>query len=299
MLVDSTGGVEGHNAQGVPGLGQLMRTSRGSSLVRIAIIDGVVESHHEALAAAKIIQHGPPGHPESQEEREARGHATFVSSILVGKPGLGICPDCTLLSVPAFYGCFAEGRLSEGDAARRLAACVKRAIELGADVLHFSLEFAPEASRSFGILASALNQAGARGVRTVVAAGNRGAMSASPVLAAAGVVPVAMAGRDGKLDHRSNRGALVGRRGLLAPGVDIEGAELPTGTGRRWGSSYAAALVTGAFALLRSRFLWLDKHEIWAALMNPIPRLRTRSIVPPRLDVGASLHVLTRHMRCA
>lgn len=275
------------NLRGVPGLLELIAQTSGSSTLRIGLLDGPVNTGHEVLNRSNICQEMLWS--DWTECSAASAHATFIASILVGEIDLGICAGCTLVSVPVVDEKFIQHRLSSGKAVMRIATAIKHAVKQGADVLLLSLEFAPERSLGFRPVAEALAWALTRGVRSVVAAGNRNMLSASVLLAAAGVVPVAMARVDGTLHEQSTRGITIGARGLLAPGEALAGAALPAGVGRRTGTSYAAAIVAGTFALLRCRFPSLPPSMIWDALLEPMARLSARSIVPPLLNVSASI----------
>lgn len=279
-----------NNAQRVSGLSDLRRLTLGRPDLRIALIDVRVDLTHKSLAKANIVQ------LEYQEwaykEKEAVSHATFLASILVGNDDIGICPACTLVALPIMDDQFVAGRLSAQTAALRLAQAVSQAIRLGVSVIHMSLDFLPEAGEKFNVLSQALKYASLRGVRTVIAAGNRGEMVSSVLLATPGVVPVAMAGADGRPDPRATLGILVGSRGLLAPGTRILGIEAPDKIAQRDGSSFAAAFVTSAFLLLRASFEEVSSDLVWNALLNPYPGYRHVSVSPPTLNVNASFHFL-------
>lgn len=276
----------------VPGLLELIAQTSGNPKLWIGLLDGLVNTGHEVLEASNVRQEVLWS--DWTEDFTASAHATFIASMLVGQRNLGICAGCTLLSVPVVDKKFMQHRLSPAKAAMRIATAIKHAVSEGADVLLLSLEFAPERSQGFRLVAETLAWALKRGVRSVIAAGNRSIMAGSSLLAAAGVVPVAMARADGTLHKLSTRGITIGARGLLAPGETLAGAELPTGIGRRTGTSYAVAVVSGTFALLRCCFQSLPPNMIWNALLNPMARLPGRAVVPPLLSVKASLEHLHR-----
>lgn len=261
---------------------------RASAATRIALIDGAIDCGHDALAGALIEQAPAAGSPEGDS------HATFIASMLVGRGSgvLGLCPGCTLVSLPVADAEFTQGLLRAPDAAVRLARAVLQALALEVHVIQISMQFSFELAASFRVLTEALSAAAARGVRTVIAAGNRGPAGAGLVLRAPGVVPVAMARADGMPAATAGLGQTLGARGLLAPGIDIPGAATPSGTITRSGSSFAAAFVTGAFALLRSCFPGLRPERLWDALLAPRPR--ARSIAPPPLNADASFSVLAQ-----
>jgi subtilisin family serine protease len=263
-------------------LTKLVAESSGGPEVRIALIDGPIGWSHPGLRGARM--ESVPGFVPPQPASE---HATFLASMLVGRGGdlLGLCPGCTLLSVPVIDAAFERAELPARDAAARVVRAVGRALSLGAEVIQLRLDLSPEAAGPFDVVACALESAAARGVRTVLAAGCAGE---SPVLDAVGVVPVAAALPDGSMDPETALGTALGSRGMLAPGTDLPGAVLPAGTALRSGSSYAAAFVTGTFALLRSRFPRLGADRVWEEMLDERPRSGRRAAsLPPVLDAEA------------
>jgi subtilisin family serine protease len=266
-------------------------SSLSDTATRIALIDGAIQRNHVTLAGAAIEQ------TTSADSTEGSAHATFIASILVGRGTgvLGLSPGCTLVSLPVADAQFTQGMLSAPEAASRLAQAVMQALALGVHVIQLSMQFSFELSASFRVLSDALLAASARGVRTVIAAGNQGPAGANAVLRSAGVVPVVSAHLDGTPASTAALGPAVGARGLLAPGINIPGAAIPSGSATRSGSSFAAAFVTGAFALLRCHYPHLSTDAIWDALLSPRPR--SRSIAPPALDADASFAMLAPHYR--
>jgi subtilisin family serine protease len=275
------------------GLTRLMSLTVGNQDVRIAIIDGKIDSSHSSINSASIVYDNLPNF--SKNSSSAIDHATFIASILVGQDSnhLGICQGCTLINIPIADVDFELGRLSAFNIATRIAKAIVVALDLGADVIQLSLEFSPEVTNSFKYLTEAIFAAAARGIRTVIAAGNNATLGSSSTLTTSGVIPVAAAGLNGWPDPYTALGPVIGTRGLLAPGVNLPGAKRPSGIDTRSGSSYSAAFVTGTFALLRSQFPHLSRDLIWEALLDPhSSRNRHISIVPPPLDADASLRKL-------
>jgi subtilisin family serine protease len=277
---------------------RLMSLTVGNQDVRIAIIDGKIDSSHPSINNASIVYDNLPNF--SKNASSAIDHATFIASILVGHDSnfLGICRGCTLINIPIADIDFELGRLSVFNIATRIATAIIMAVDLGADVIQLSLEFSPNVTNSFKYLTEAISAAAARGIRTVIAAGNNATLGSSLALTTSGVVPVASAGINGLPDPYTALGPVIGTRGLLAPGINLPGAKRPSGIDTRSGSSFAAAFVTGAFALLRSQFPHLSRDLIWGALLDPNSyRNSHASIVPPPLDADASLRTLEKLQR--
>jgi subtilisin family serine protease len=276
-------------------LERLLGLTHGNPHFRIALIDGMIDSSHSGLLGAYILKDIPSRFSGSAPLASA--HATFIASILVGREDglLGICRECTLLNIPVVDADFELGSLPSDVAAAKIARAIVRSVELGASVIQLSMEFSPNLGRAFEEVVNSLQYASKHGVRAVIAAGNSAILGGSAVLNSMGVVPVAMADQGGFPDSRSNLGLLIGARGLLAPGVDIPGATLPTGIGTGSGSSFSAAFVTGTFSLLCSLFPKLSRDLVWDALLTSQPRSQCRaSIVPPLLNADASLLILEK-----
>jgi subtilisin family serine protease len=277
------------------GLVELVAASGGHSDVRLALIDGHVDVDHPAFGGATIERVGDPG--IGRADVRAGAHATFMASMLTGidRPALGLCRGCALVSVPAVTEAMLSGRLAPPAIAWALATGVREATGAGAAAILLGVELTRFAGRDFAVLLDAVEAAARVGVRTVVAAGNTGCAAQSELLTAVGAVPVGMAADDGSPDRHGSWGAALGARGLMAPGRGIPGAAL----GGRWriasGSSYSAAFVVAAFALLQSMAPQRPAGEIWEALLhNPGSHGVARSLVPPSLDGDAACARLMR-----
>jgi subtilisin family serine protease len=128
-------------------------------------------------------------------------------------------------------------------------------------------------------------------VATVVAAGNGGEKNAisGPACISAAIAVAASSNRD-KIPSWSNWGALVD---LVAPGVDIRAA-VPGGYGTKSGTSMAAPMVAGAFAILRQTDPSAGVGTILETLAEtgkPISRDGRRK---PRIDVNAARKALQK-----
>jgi subtilisin family serine protease len=103
------------------------------------------------------------------------------------------------------------------------------------------------------------------------------------------VIPVAACDAQGRLLGSSNLGASLGRRGLAAPGADIESLAASGGTASFSGTSAATPFVAGALALLWSVFPTATAAGLRTAILGDSPR---RSVVPPLLDASAAFRAL-------
>jgi subtilisin family serine protease len=105
------------------------------------------------------------------------------------------------------------------------------------------------------------------------------------------VIPVAACDLRGKPLDQSNLGHSIGRHGLLAPGeritsVGAEGRPLTLG-----GTSAAAPFVTGAIALVWSRFPSVSGAELRSAFTHAHARARP-NVTPPLLNAWRAYQVL-------
>jgi subtilisin family serine protease len=132
-------------------------------------------------------------------------------------------------------------------------------------------------------------------VIVVVAAGNQGTMGSSAITRHPWVIPVAACDRQGRPVGYSNLGNSIGRRGLSAPGENItslvaNGKSLAFG-----GTSAAAPFVTGAIALLYSKFPKATAAQVkFAVTGRHTPR--RAAVVPPLLDAMSAYQAMSRIM---
>jgi subtilisin family serine protease len=271
------------------GVAGLMERTDGDPSVRIALIDGAI-ADDPRLAGTRVIsvatERGDPSFA-------ANDHATHVASMLIGRgPGLvGICPRAMILSVPVIDAQILDGTLPPAVVASRLASAITAAVREGASVIQLGIGLAGYASAAFAPLTESVGEAAARGISTVAPAGNRGDLAPS-WLAMPGVIPVAFGTDMAELDSRSNWSPTVARSGLLAPGVDIPGMGWDGQISLRSGSSFAAAFVTGAFALLSALVPGASSADIWRALRTKDAFARAGANGPFPLDAEASLQEL-------
>jgi subtilisin family serine protease len=271
----------------------LVTCNTGHPGVEVALIDGPIFADHPSLADATIVV--PVGGPLPDPDPLAVAHATFIASMLVGRRGLalGLCPRCTLVSFPVVDGALLRGHVPASSIAQRFAGAIYEAVARRVTVIQLSLEFAGPWGDSFEPIREALAAACEAGIRTVVAAGNSGAPTLTPLLSAPGAVPVALGSYDGTPHPLSAWGVTIGSYGLLAPGLGVVGAIPPDGYELRSGSSYAASFVTAAFALLSTLRSGRDPAHVWNALLAAHrPAGPGHSLIPPPLDGDLSRELL-------
>jgi hypothetical protein len=219
-------------------LGALHEISTGRD-VRVAVIDSMIErTHPDLVGQVYLSENFVTGEPDGPEQ-----HGTGVAGIIAAREGngvgiVGVAPRARLMGLRA---CWQVSARSPGGSATlcdslSLAKALHFAILHDAQIINLSLSGPDDP-----LLGRLLDVALARGV-TVVAAYDPSAPDGGFPASHAGVVAV-------------NDEA----RGVKEPGVfEAPGSDVPTSQiGGRWflvsGSSYAAAHVSGLFALLRQR----------------------------------------------
>jgi serine protease len=228
--------------------------------VTVAVIDSGVDGNHPDLAGQVL-----PGldlvDPEADSVTDPVGHGTTVAGLIAGRADdaagvVGIAPKAKILPVRVLDE---ENRY---DDALIVAKGVRWAVDNGAKVLNLSLG----GSGSSATLAAALDYAFAKDVVVIACTGNASASSSaenSGVWYPArepGVVAVAGMERDGKTLWE---GSITGKETVLtAPATNLVGARGPDDYWRVQGTSFAAPMVSGTAALIRSRWPDMPAGEV-------------------------------------
>ncbi|HEX8343869.1 MAG TPA: S8 family serine peptidase [Actinoplanes sp.] len=226
------------------------RMTEGAGVI-VAVIDTGVSAAHSDLDGAvlpgkNVLGSGGDG------RQDAYGHGTSMAGIIAargrggGRGLLGVAPRAKILPVRP-----------SGDTLVTVDA-IRWSVAHGAKVINMS--FAMDGSDQ---LADAVKLAADKDVVLVGAAGNSGTGANSQEYPAAypEVVAVGAVDRTGDVPSFSQRGPQID---LVAPGVDIptlpRDAEASYKISR--GTSEAAAIVSGAAALIRARFPELSAAEV-------------------------------------
>jgi subtilisin family serine protease len=282
-------------------LTSLMERTSGSPEVTIGLIDGPVVFRHPDLTGEHLRE--MPGSNSAacaHTNSTACLHGTFVAGILSARresPAPAICPNCTVLVRPIFAEVTSGRDHMPSATPKELAGAIIECIDAGAHVINLSLALTQPSAKGEQSLEDALNQAVARGVIVVAAAGNQGTLGGSAITRHPWVIPVVACDGRGRPLNESNLGNSIGRRGLRAPGDRItslgaEGRLLTLG-----GTSVAVPFVTGATALLWSAFPSATAAYIVLAMTRASTPPRT-SVVPPLLDAAAAYQwLLTANAR--
>jgi subtilisin family serine protease len=275
-------------------LEDLMKLGEGSPDVTIALIDGPVAVDHPDLAVVNVRRIGGKLKGSCTDANSlACAHGTCVAGILFARRGSvapAICPGCTLLLRPIFAETASRHDLIPSTSPEQLAEAVVECVDSGARIINLSSALIRPSRKGEDKLEEALNHATQRGAITVAAAGNQGNVGSSVITRHPWVIPVAACDLQGKPLRISNLGRSIGR-GLSAPGEGI--TSLGTdGRPRTFdGTSAAAPFVTGAIALLWSRFTDVTPARMRLAVTQT-GLARREAIVPPTLDAWAAYQAL-------
>lgn len=233
---------------------EAQRISTGAGVV-VAVLDTGVRADHPDLVGAvldgtNVVRAGDKGN------RDVEGHGTGMAAIIAGRGRsgdrgvLGIAPAAKILPIrPAGQGDY-------------VADGVRYAAENGAKVLNMS----------FGVsdgerLSAAIKEAVEADIVLVAAAGNTGDKD-NETLFPAGypeVIAVAATDEDGSAAGYSQHGPQVD---LAAPGTDVAIAGLGDSYREGRGTSTAAAIVSGAAALIRAERPELTAKQVTEMLVS-------------------------------
>lgn len=215
--------------------------------IDIAVIDTALDENHPALKEAVV------GVFDAMPDRfiEERGHGTSISGLIAGGgPFRGLAPGARIHHARAF-----EGGRSSMDV---LLSALDWAVAQQARIINMSF-VGPKNL----IFEAACRAARERGVVLVAAAGNNGPRAPYGYPAAYdAVIAVTATDAQDALMEQANRGPYVE---LSAPGVNLLAPIPGGGVDAVTGTSFAAAVVSGAIANLM-RIERLDADEIAARL---------------------------------
>lgn len=245
------------------------QTTRGQG-VTVAVLDTGVDDAHADLTGQVLPGKDLVGFGASPGDASWALHGTAMAGIIAGRgsgPGrtdgvLGVAPAARILPVRVILESKdpdrAKARTSRGAA---LADGIRWAADNGADVINLSLGDDSESAHPDPGEDSAIQYALSKGVSVVASAGNGGEKGDRISYPAAypGVIAVAA------VDKYGTHAAFSTRRWyatVSAPGVDIVVANPDGHYYIEWGTSAAAAFVSGAVALVRAAHPGLTPGQI-------------------------------------
>jgi hypothetical protein len=239
--------------------------------VLIAVIDSGIDSTHPELAGVIVDAFDAIGTGD-----KVHRHGTGIAGAIVAHARLmGIAPGAQILAVRAF----ASVRGSNEGTTFAILKGLDWAAAHGARIINMSF-----AGPHDPAMARSLAAARGRGIVLIAAAGNAGPKS-PPLFPAAdpNVIAVTATDADDRLFPAANRGRHIA---VAAPGVDLLLPAPDSSYQMTSGTSFAAAEVSGAVALLLERNPDLNPEAVRRALMSTARDLGPKGIDP---DFGAGL----------
>ncbi|MEZ3178935.1 type VII secretion-associated serine protease mycosin [Streptomyces pimonensis] len=235
------------------------RTTKGAG-VTVAVLDTGVEADHPDLDGNVLTGKDLVGFGASEGDRAWARHGTAMAGIIAGHghgPGnadgvMGIAPEARILPVRVILEdgdpSRAEARRTRGNA---LAEGIRWAADHGADVINLSLGDDSASAHPEPGEDQAIQYALRKGVTVVASAGNGGEKGDHVSYPAAypGVIAATAVDRYGTRAPFSTRRWYAT---VSAPGVDVIIADPDHKYYEGWGTSAAAAFVSGAVALVRA-----------------------------------------------
>lgn len=233
---------------------QAQAISRGQGVV-VAVLDSGVHSDAPDLEGNVLVGTGFGSGSGADGRDDFDGHGTGMGSIIAAKGGgpdhaLGIAPGVKILPVVV--------KASDHIDPRAVAPAIRWAADRGAKVINCSfsidLKHVPE-------VAAAVQYALAKNAVVVASVGNRfqGDRQPTPPSTIPGVIAVSATGKNGQFYSDSVSGSNVA---ISAPGESIVSSGSTEATGGNQsgryivgsGTSASAAIVSGAAALVRSKY---------------------------------------------
>ncbi|PMR59583.1 type VII secretion-associated serine protease mycosin [Verrucosispora sp. ts21] len=242
-------------------LPELHKITQGEGVV-VAVVDTGVDAKHRDLKN-NLLPGADLYDDDTKGGVDRVGHGTGMASLIAGHghgPGgrdgvLGVAPKAKILPVTI------KSERSPLIAPTALAAGINWAIDNGADIINVSLgsSFNEELDR-------AVARAYQRNVVVVAAVGNREDMIISNPARHPATIAVNGTDRKGVI---SKEAALPAEEvSIAAPGEDIVQAAPGDKYVTSLGSSSSAALVSGAMALVKSKYPDLNAYELFERLLE-------------------------------
>jgi type VII secretion-associated serine protease mycosin len=254
---------------------QAWRTTRGAGIT-VAVLDTGVDDRHPDLAGNVLPTKDMVGFGARRGDRAWARHGTAMAGIIAGHGHgagnadgvMGIAPEARILPVRVILEdgdpSRAKARKTRGNA---LADGIRWAADQGADVINLSLGDDSASAHPEPAEDEAVQYALRKGAVVVASAGNGGEKGDHISYPAAypGVIAATA------VDRYGTRASFSTRRWyatVSAPGVDVVIADPDGKYYEGWGTSAAAAFVSGAVALVKAAHPGLTPAQIKRLLQD-------------------------------
>jgi len=245
------------------------RTTKGEGIT-VAVLDTGVDANHPDLEGQVLPEQDLVGFGAGPGDSAWAQHGTGMASIIAGHghgPGrengvLGLAPAAKVLPVRVILeDADSQRERARTEKAGALADGIRWAADHGADVINMSLGDDSESAHPEPREDAAIQYALGKGIPVVASAGNGGQKGNHVSYPAAypGVIAATA------VTHLGGRAKFSTRHWyatVSAPGFDIVMADTGDGYLSGWGTSPAAAFVSGAVALIRSAHPGLSPDQI-------------------------------------
>ncbi|GAA0473634.1 type VII secretion-associated serine protease mycosin [Streptomyces olivaceiscleroticus] len=269
------------------------RTTKGDGIT-VAVLDTGVDATHPDLKGQVLPGKDLIGFGAARGDKTWADHGTAMSGIIAGHGHgkddadgvLGIAPEAKILPVRVILeDADPQRKRARTERANALADGIRWAADHGADVINLSLGDDSDSAHPEPREDAAVQYALAKGIPVVASAGNGGEHGDHVSYPAAypGVIAATA------VDKYGTRAPFSTRRWyatVSAPGVNVVIANPDRKYYEGWGTSAAAAYVSGAVALVRAAHPTLEPDQIKQLLTE------TASDSPPHGrndDLGAGL----------
>ncbi|MDF1696354.1 MAG: PatA/PatG family cyanobactin maturation protease [Saprospiraceae bacterium] len=241
----------------IKGIKELQRiTSFGSSAIKIAVLDGPVDTKHSCFHTknGKIEPHAVSDGVTPSSKGLAKSHGTAVASIIFGKQESdvdGVAPGCNSV----FFPIYSEDENGNFRSATQvdLAKAISQAVEEGAHIINISGGQLSDSGEPDHFLKKAIEKCHKAGVLIVAAVGNDGCDCLHVPAADEQVLAVGSLDENDQPTSYTNYGAKYQKNGILVQGKNLKAARKGGGTFITNGAtSYAAPVASGIVGLLMS-----------------------------------------------
>lgn len=217
--------------------------------VVVAVVDSGVSDHPDL--SGSVLEGADLGSGRGSGRRDSDGHGTFMAGLIAAHgngegTARGVAPGAKILPVKL---------ADEGGRSNDIAEAIDYAVGHGAVIVNVSLGGGLTAD-----MIKAVERAGDADVLIIASVGNRSSFTF--VAAPASMDPVLAVGAVDRRGDAADFSVAGPELDLMAPGVDIGGISKDDEYHLGSGTSHAAAIVSGAAALLRSRYPEMSAAEV-------------------------------------